>query len=110
MLEEVLGREPDIRLVGSVGDAATALQMIRDHEPNVVTIDIAMPGPDGLSLLDKVHGHTHTVMLTSRAEAAEDCFDRGALGFFHKAHILTDSKKLVKMVREAAGGRRSKAA
>ena len=110
MLEEVLGREPDFELVGSVADAGTALHMIHTLHPDVVTIDIAMPGADGLSLLDQVHLQTHVVMLTSRAEAVEDSFDRGALGFFHKAHILTDAKKLVKMVRAAAEGKRTRKA
>lgn len=110
MLEEVLGRETDFRLVGSAADARSALDMIREHHPDVTTIDIAMPGPDGLSLLDKVHLHTHAIMLTGRADAFEDSIDRGALGFFNKSHILSDSKKLVKMVRDAAEGKLTKKA
>ena len=105
MLEQVLGREPDFVLVGSAADAESAQRLIRQHHPDVVTIDIAMPGTDGLSLLDQVHESTHAVMLTSRAEAAEDSFERGALGFFNKSHILTDAKKLVKLVRAAAEGK-----
>ena len=108
MLEQVLGREPDLVLVGSAADAETALQMIHSLHPDVVTIDIAMPGRDGLALLDAIRHHTHAVMLTSRAEAADDSFDRGAFGFFHKAQILTDSRKLVKLVRAAAEGKRSR--
>lgn len=110
MLEEVLGREPDIRLVGSAADSATALQMIHAHHPDVTTIDIAMPGPDGLSLLDEVHLRTHAIMLTSRSEAFEDSLGRGALGFFNKSHILSESKKLLKMVRAAADGKLTKKA
>jgi DNA-binding NarL/FixJ family response regulator len=110
MLEQVLGREHDFVLVGSAADAETALQMIHQFHPDVVTIDIAMPGKDGLALLDAVRLNTHAVMLTSKADAAHDSFDRGAFGFFHKAQILTDSKKLVKLVRAAAEGKRSKRA
>ncbi len=44
-------------------------------------------------------------MLTSHGEAFADSLDRGALGFFNKAHILTDARKLVKMVRSAAEGK-----
>jgi DNA-binding NarL/FixJ family response regulator len=107
MLEEVLGREPDFHVIGNAADADEALRMIHIHRPDVVTLDIAMPGKDGLSLLDAVHLTTHVVMLTGRSEAAKDSFDRGALGFLNKAHILSDSKKLVKMVRAAAEGKRS---
>jgi len=110
MLEQVLGREPDFILVGSAADAESALGMIHQLHPDVVTIDIAMPGKDGLALLDAVRLNTHAVMLTSKADAATDSFERGAFGFFHKAQILTDSRKLVKMVRAAAEGKRSKRA
>lgn len=107
MLEEVLGRESDIDLVGSASDAAMAMTMIRQHHPDVTTIDIAMPGIDGLSLLDEVHLRTHAVMLTSHSESRVDSFERGALGFFDKSRILQDSKKLVKLVRSAAEGKTS---
>ena len=108
MLEEVLGREPGFILVGSAADAATAVTMIRSHRPDVTTIDIAMPGTDGLSLLDEIHGRTHAVMLTSHSEAAGESFDRGAFGFFEKGRILTESKRLVRMVRAAAEGKFSR--
>lgn len=109
MLEEVLGREPGFRLVGSAADAQTAVRMIAEHHPDVTTIDIAMPGADGLSLLDRVHRRTHAVMLTSRSEAANDSFGRGALGFFDKRRIMRDAAKLVKIVRNAAAGKASRA-
>ncbi|MES2445028.1 MAG: response regulator [Pseudomonadota bacterium] len=105
MLEEVLGRESDIVLVGSAADAANGLRLVRERHPDVVTLDIAMPGTDGLALLDAIRGKTHAVMLTSRGEAAAESFDRGAFGFFDKARILTESKRLLKMVRAAAAGK-----
>ena len=105
MLEEVLGRENDIVLIGSAADAATGLRLVREHYPDVVTLDIAMPGTDGLALLDEIHGKTHAVMLTSRGEAVAESFARGAFGFFDKACILTDSKRLLRMVRAAAEGK-----
>jgi len=109
MLEEVLGREPGFRLIGSAADAATAIRMISEHHPDVTTLDIAMPGIDGLALLDTIHLRTHAVMLTSHAEAAVNAFERGALGFFDKRRIMRDPGKLVKIVRAAAEGRQTRA-
>lgn len=105
MLEEVLGREHDIVLVGSAADAASALRLVHECHPDVATLDIGMPGTDGLSLLDAIHGRTHAVMLTSHGEAAAESFDRGAFGFFDKSRILSDSKRLLRTVRAAAEGR-----
>lgn len=110
MLEEVLGREHDIVLAGSAADAATALRLVQECHPDVATLDIAMPGTDGLALLDAIHGRTHVVMLTSRGEAVAESFDRGAFGFFDKSRILTDSKRLVRMVRAAAAGKHTRKA
>jgi DNA-binding NarL/FixJ family response regulator len=105
MLEEVLSREKDIVLVGSAADAATALRLVREHHPDVATLDIGMPGTDGLALLDEIRGKTHAVMLTSHGEAVAESFERGAFGFFDKSRILTDSKRLLRMVRAAAEGK-----
>lgn len=108
MLEELLGRENDIALVGSAADAATALRLVRQCRPDVATLDIAMPGADGLELLDAIRGDTNAVMLTSHGEAVAESFARGAFGFFEKARILTESKRLLRMVRAAAAGRHTK--
>ncbi|MCW3835114.1 response regulator [Sphingomonas canadensis] len=108
MLEEVLGREPDIILLGSAADAQSAARMVRELHPDVVTLDIAMPGTDGLALLDAVHESTHAVMLTSRSDAVEESYARGAFGYFEKSRILRESKRLVQMVRAAAAGRKSR--
>lgn len=108
MLEEVLGRENDIVLIGSAADAATALRLVKERRPHVATLDIAMPGADGLELLDAIRGDTHAVMLSSHSEAVSESFDRGAFGFFEKARILTESKRLLRMVRAAAAGRHTK--
>jgi len=105
MLEEVLGRENDIVLVGSAADAATALRLVRTCRPDVATLDIAMPGADGLALLDEIHGKTHAIMLTCHSEAVAESFEKGAFGFFEKSAILTDSKRLLRMIRAAARGR-----
>jgi chemotaxis response regulator CheB len=104
MLEEVLGRERDFELVGSAPDADTASKMIRQHWPDVTTIDVEMPGRDGLSLLEQVREATRVVMLTSHPEALEAAFEQGAYAFFDKGRILQDSKKLIAIIRATAAG------
>jgi chemotaxis response regulator CheB len=109
MLEEVLGREHDFELVGSAPDADTAFAMIRQHWPDVTTIDVAMPGRDGLALLEQVHGLTRVVMLTSHPEASEAAFEHGAYAFFDKGRILQDAKRLIALIRTTAAGKVSRA-
>jgi two-component system, chemotaxis family, protein-glutamate methylesterase/glutaminase len=49
-----LSGHDDIRVVGMAGDAAQGRAMIKDLEPDVVTLDIEMPGMNGLDFLDKI--------------------------------------------------------
>ena len=70
MLETVFAREPGVKVVGIAASAEEAERMIDQFRPSVVTVDIAMPGMDGLALLDRlvVEGQTHVVMLSSHTE------------------------------------------
>jgi chemotaxis response regulator CheB len=111
MLETVFAREAGIKVVGIASNAQEAEQMVDAFRPSVVTVDIAMPGVDGLALLDRLvaDGQTHVVMLSSHTEAASESLDRGAVGFFDKRRILSDAKGLVKLIRRAAAGRVARA-
>src|SRR5437763_16909226 len=44
-----LALEPDISVVGEAGDGATALSLAQDGSPDVVVMDVAMPGMDGIA-------------------------------------------------------------
>jgi len=54
MLASVLNSDSDIKVVGAAPDALSARQMIKDLSPDVVTLDVEMPGMDGLTFLDKI--------------------------------------------------------
>lgn len=51
MLVSCLRAEPDIEIVGEAADAFSANELIRRFHPDVITLDIEMPGMDGLSFL-----------------------------------------------------------
>lgn len=53
-LEEALHGQPDIVVVGSVFSGAKALDFIRSSPPHVVTLDVEMPGMDGLATLEQI--------------------------------------------------------
>ena len=50
----VLGKLPGFEVVGEAGDGRQALELIRMLQPDIVLLDIAMPGLNGLEALDRI--------------------------------------------------------
>lgn len=54
MLSAILDADPDIEVVGTAPEPHAARAMIKELNPDVVTLDVEMPGMDGLSFLEKI--------------------------------------------------------
>ena len=102
----LLARIPDFEVVGEAADGFVGIQTVVAHRPDVVLLDLHMPGISGIeamqAILKAVPG-THVVMLTV-SEAPEDlmaALRAGALGYLLKN---IDSDFLVESIRRAAEG------
>jgi two-component system chemotaxis response regulator CheB len=111
MLERVLAHDPEICVIGSAADADEAWeQMIRDN-PDVVTLDITMPGLDGLRFLSDIMARKPTPVVMVSGTTAPGCQEReealrrGAAACFGKDRILSGSAILVDLVKKAARSR-----
>ena len=51
LLRYELEEDDDVRVVGEAGDGAEGVRMVRDLKPDIVILDLAMPGLDGLEAL-----------------------------------------------------------
>ncbi len=77
----------DFEVVGETADGRQAVEMTRTLAPDVVLMDLMMPGLDGLSALRELKGTgAKVIMLTSflDLEKAMACIEEGALGFLTK--------------------------
>ena len=69
VLRRLLERDPSIEVVAEAADGDEALVLADTHEPDVVLMDVSMPGLDGLSatsVITEHHPETAVVMLSMR--------------------------------------------
>jgi DNA-binding NarL/FixJ family response regulator len=105
-LASLLEATDDLRVVGEASDGAAAVTAAADLVPDVVLMDISMPGVDGIeatrSLFEQGYAGA-VVMLTSFADRARvmDALSAGAVGY-----LLKDSEpgEVLAAVRAAAQG------
>lgn len=74
LLADIIGREPGMEVVGTAADALVAREMIRNREPDVLTLDVEMPQMDGLAFLERLM-RLHpmaVVMISSFTERGSD--------------------------------------
>ena len=104
----LLAAEPDIEVVGEAGDGAHAVRLARQAHPDVVLMDIRMPGLDGLAATRRITADpalsgVRIVVLTTFEldEYVAEALRLGATGFLLKS---TDPTELVRAVRVVAAG------
>jgi DNA-binding NarL/FixJ family response regulator len=105
-LAQLLEEADDITLVGAAEDGERALAIVRDQEPDVVLMDLEMPGMDGIQATLRIlqaHPRTQLVVLTSFSDSDRvlDALDAGAVGYLLKG---ADPDELLQGIRAAASG------
>ncbi|GAA1254985.1 response regulator transcription factor [Pseudonocardia aurantiaca] len=100
--------EPGMIVVGEAGDGATAVDLARQTHPDVVLMDIRMPGVDGLRATHQIAADpdltdVHVLILTTfdHDEYVIEALGAGAAGFLIKN---TEPRQLLHGIRVVAGG------
>ncbi|MFC0676734.1 LytR/AlgR family response regulator transcription factor [Lysobacter korlensis] len=87
-LRRMLGAEPGVHILGECSDGAAAADALGSLKPDVVFLDIEMPGLDGFAALDGAAAcwRPHVVLVTAYACHAVAAFDRGAVDYLLKPY------------------------
>ena len=86
-LKLLIAQFPGHEVVGQAGDGRTALQQVEAHQPDVVLLDIRMPGMDGLQVARKLAGSRvppAIIFTTGFSEHALSAFDTSACAYLLK--------------------------
>jgi DNA-binding NarL/FixJ family response regulator len=103
----LLEQQSDMRIVAEAGNGADALDQLQAIAPDVVVLDMKMPGMPSIEAIAEIrrrHPAVHVLVFTSYAEDSQvrDALGAGATGYLLKDTLGDD---LVRAVREVAAGR-----
>jgi DNA-binding LytR/AlgR family response regulator len=88
---------PECSLATAAEDGFQAMRALKEHSPDVMFLDIQMPGPTGLELAHQASGRCHVVFVTAYDQYAVSAFEEGAVDYIMKplsaARLATACKR-----------------
>ncbi len=79
----------DLEIVGTASNGIQAIELVKKHMPDVITMDITMPEMDGITCLENImaiHPDTKVMMITALSDKLTglQALEKGARGFIYK--------------------------
>jgi len=105
-LRMLLNGEGDIEVVAEAGNTDDAARYVRGHRPNVLVLDLNMPGESGLDLIPRLGAETPETKIVVLTMQRDPAFARQALSSGALGYVIKDAadSELVQAVRSAAAG------
>ncbi len=106
IVEQVLEKDRDCEVVGVAASIAIARDLLRELKPNLITLDLNIPGVSGLEFLDELmlDRHAPVVVLSSstciKSEATREAIAHGAEACFDKKLILTETARFRRLLKK----------
>jgi NarL family two-component system response regulator YdfI len=102
-LEILFGDTDDLQLVGTVGSGEDALETIKQNEPQVVLMDVRLPGMDGVSTIKRIHEEAPNVQFVvfsayGDRRLVSDAIAAGARGYVMKGAPPDDLLRAIRTV------------
>jgi DNA-binding NarL/FixJ family response regulator len=104
-ITELVNSEPGLEVVAAVGDAASAGEAVEQHRPDLVLLDLTLPGGGALGLVQRFRAQgrplTIIVSMHERPEFVRAAFAAGARGYVFKA---STHKHLIDAIEQVMAG------
>jgi DNA-binding NarL/FixJ family response regulator len=107
-LRTVLEAEPDFTIIGEATEGHAVLDMVRQLQPDILILDVLMPGLNGMELTQQLTSHGVSTRIVIFSMHANTVYVRETLRHGASAYVLkeSDAGDLVQAVREVLAGRR----
>ncbi len=105
-LRLILETDPEMTLVGDAPDGASAVRLVGSVQPDVVLMDLRMPGLDGLQAIEQIHAQWPQIALVILTTYNEDGLMLRGLRAGACGYLLKDTSRetLLDAIRTAARG------
>lgn len=102
LIEQLGQLWPELAIVAEAADGVQALRMLEEHRPDVLFLDIEMPGATGIEVARQASGRCHVVFVTAYDRHAVAAFEQGAIDYVLKplaaARLFTTVRRLQERV------------
>jgi CheY-like chemotaxis protein len=103
-LVELLGKVwPELEIAAVASDGLAAMRAIEAERPNIVFLDIQMPGMTGIEVARSVGDSAHVVFLTANNTFAISAFEEGAVDYLLKPYTAARLYTACRRLRQRAG-------
>lgn len=101
-LKTALDSLPDIKVVGTATDGTLLGEIVEMYDPDVILVDVEMPGKSGLAAIKAIDPLPPTLVVTMHAAAdyAHAAKEAGAVGFLSKGLPLPDLAAAIRAVND----------
>ena len=105
LVEQLEQLWPELHILGTAADGVQALRLLEEHNPEILFLDIQMPGATGLEVAQQASGRCHVVFVTAYDQHAIAAFEQGAVDYvlkpFSAARLFTTVTRLKGRVSSA---------
>jgi DNA-binding LytR/AlgR family response regulator len=103
--DRLLSLWPELEIVAEVEDGVAALRALEADPPDILFLDIQMPGLSGLEVAHHASGRCHVVFVTAYDRYAIAAFEEGAVDYVLKPFSASRLAATIARLKERMGGR-----
>ena len=99
-IREHLAPEKDVQVIGEASDGTEAIRLIEEQKPDLVFLDVEMPGPNGIELLQRLNHDPYVIFTTAFDRYAVTAFELHALDYLLKPFTQARLAEALRRARE----------